>query len=248
MFSLIDLHCHTLFDVDDGARNEQMMKDMLDSAYSDGIRAICFTPHFKIYEFSSDDEIYSYIKQIESSFNVARQYVSAKYNDLQLFLGNEIMYHSDVFDSLSSKKCNFLANSAYALLEFSPDTSAFEIRNTVSKLLRKGVRPVIAHIERYSALVKDFSLVEELKDMGALLQVNSRAILRFKLGKVARLIKTVLKKHMVDIVASDAHNSSSFPQRLSKACDFVAKRYGSNYAKRIFHDTPLAILNNEKIF
>lgn len=248
MINFVDLHCHALFRVDDGARDEEMMKAMLDLAYADGTRYLCFTPHFKIYEFDSEDDMLVQMQRLDRRFKIAYEYVSEKYPDMQLFLGNEIMYHSDIYSSLSTAKCHFLGNSSFALVEFDPDSSAYEIENTVIKLLRKGVRPLIAHIERYTAFIKDIALAKSLKDSGALLQVNARGIIKFKLGKVARFIKQALKQQLVDVVASDAHNDTSFTPQLSKAYSLVAKKFGEAYADKIFHDKPLAILMNEKVF
>ena len=242
MIDFVDLHCHTLFRVDDGAQDEGTMQKMLDIAYSNGTRYICFTPHFKIYEFEDEDEMYAQMERIERRFSVAREYACEKYSDLKLFLGNEIMYHSDISDSLFSKRCHFLGNSNFALIEFSPDSSDYEIENTVIKLLRKGICPVIAHVERYSAFVKDLSFAKSLKENGALLQANARAITKFKIGKTAKFLKNALKKHLIDVVASDAHNDTTFSPDLSKAYAMVAKNCGTDYADKIFHHTPLSIL------
>lgn len=247
LFDLVDIHCHTLFSVDDGATDENTMKSMLDTAYSDGIRAICFTPHFKTYEFDDDSEFEDYRKRIDDSFSVADLYVKEKYPDMTLYLGNEIMYHNEILDSLKAKNCTSLNGSSYALVEFQPSTSAFEIEAAILRILRTGYRPIIAHIERYNALIKKPSLVSELRNMGALMQVNARAILRFKFGKISKFIKQVLKNKQVDIVASDAHDNTVFTQQLSKSMLFVSKRYGESYAKKIFSTVPKAILNNEKI-
>lgn len=248
MIDFVDIHCHALFRVDDGALDEQMMYNMLDMAYDNGTRTICFTPHFKIFEFDSDEEIYSHMNRLERRFKIANEYVIEKHPDMQLFLGNEIMYHSDICDSLLSKKCHFLGNSSYALIEFSPDTSAYDIRSTINKLLRQGIRPVVAHVERYTAFIKDYSLVSELKESGVLLQVNAKALTKFKIGRIAKFIKSLLNKKLVDVVASDAHNDSTFPPQLIKAYELVAKKYGGDYADKIFHHIPLAIITDKKMF
>ena len=246
MFDLVDIHCHALSCVDDGAGNEETMKAMLDAAYSDGIKAICFTPHFKIFEFNDSEDIDSYNDTISSSYELACAYARESYPDMTLYLGNEIMYHDEILNSLKSKSCRSLNNSSYILVEFQPTVTAFDIENAVIRILRKGYIPVIAHIERYSALIKKPELVYELRGMGALMQVNARGILKFKFGKIAKFIKTVLKTKQVDIVASDAHDNSIFAPALSKAMLFVAKRYGEKYAEKIFSKIPYKILNNEK--
>lgn len=246
MFDLVDIHCHTLFNVDDGAKDEDTMKSMIDTAYSDGIRTICFTPHFKIYEFDTEEDCIDYNTSIRNSFNVAQSYVKEKYSDMELFLGNEIMYHSDILDSIKNEFCISLNNSSYVLVEFHPFVTAFDLENSISRILRTGYRPVIAHIERYNILIKNPALVSELRNMGALTQMNARAIVRFKFGKIARFIKKVLKNKQVDVVASDAHDNIVFSQQLSKAMLHVSKTYGEKYAQKIFSSTPRVILGTEK--
>ncbi len=248
MVDFVDLHCHILFRVDDGAENEGMMKKMLDIAYSNGTKYICFTPHFKTYEFEEEDDMYAQMDRLERRFNSALDYAGEKYQDLKLFLGNEIMYHANISDSLFSKKCHFLGESKYALIEFSPDSSSYEIENTVIQLLRNGVRPLIAHVERYSAFIKDLSFASSLKESGALLQVNARSVSKFKFGKIARFLKNAFRKNLIDVVASDAHNDTNFTPDLSVAYAAVSKSYGVDYADKIFHRIPLSILMNEKIF
>ena len=248
MISFVDLHCHALFRVDDGANSEEIMKEMIDISYSDGTRYLCFTPHFKIYEFNDEDEMHEQMQRLERRFKVANAYACEKYPDLKLYLGNEVMYHAEISESLFTNKCHFLGDSSFALIEFSPDSSGYEIENTVIRLLRKGIRPLIAHVERYSAFIKDISLAKSLRDSGALLQVNARAITKFKFGKTAKFLKLALKKRIIDVVASDAHNTNSLPPILSKAYANVSKNYGAEYADKIFHKTPLSILMNEKVF
>ena len=247
MFDLVDIHCHALSNVDDGAASEEAMKAMLDIAYNDGIKSICFTPHFKTYEFASEEEIRTYIHSIDENFLLAKEYATEKYSDLNLFLGNEIMYHSDFFDSLESDFCKSINRSSYVLIEFQPSTSRYDIENVISRILRKGYKPVIAHIERYSAFVRKPDLVFELRSLGAVMQVNARSILKFRFGKIARFLKLLLKRRQVDVVASDGHDSSIFTPTLSKSMLYVSKKYGENYAEKIFSKNPLSILNNEKI-
>lgn len=240
--SFIDLHNHSLFGVDDGARTFDMSKKMLDIAYNDGIRIICFTPHFKAHHFSDDTTIFAYQDRIFKNFSILKDYAKSKYPDMALFLGNEIMFHNDICESLSSKKCNFLGQSKYVLIEFKPETPEYEIKNTISRVLRKGYCPIIAHIERYTAFHKNKQLLDTLTDIGALMQVNALSIVKFKFGKIARLIKYALKKSLVSFICTDAHNDTDFPPTLSKAYKITSSKYGVEYANDIFFNNPSKIL------
>ena len=248
MFEMADIHTHILGGVDDGAKNSDEMKEMLDIAYNDGIRHICFTPHFKIYHFRNEGEINAYNSKIEESFDKAVEYAKEKYPDLSVYLGNEVMYHSGVIDSSDSKLCKRINGGSYMLVEFQPNISIYDMRNAVSKILRKGFIPVIAHIERYDELVKKPNFAWELKQYGALLQVNASTVVKAKLGKTASFLKFLFKKSYVDVIASDSHSTDVYKPILSRARDKIIRKYGENVAKRVLLDTPLAIINNKKLF
>ena len=166
---------------------------------------------------------------------------------MELFLGNEVMHHHDIYESLSSGKCSFIAGTSYALVEFLPSAPFFEIQGSLSGLLRKGITPILAHAERYSALVGDIKKVNELKEMGALIQVNASSITKMRLGKCARFIKTLFKRSLVDIVASDAHDANSFLPIMSGAYSLICKKYGESVAKSTCELVPNSILDNKKV-
>lgn len=244
---MIDLHCHALCSIDDGARDIEEMKQMLDIAYNDGIRKICFTPHFKAHHFKNDAQISSYNEKARESFSLALEYARDKYSDLKLYLGNEVMHHHDIYESLSSGKCSFIGSSSYALVEFLPNAPFFEIQGSLSGLLRKGVTPILAHIERYSSLVNDIGKVSEIKEMGALIQVNASSITKIKFGKCAKFIKTLFKRVLVDIVATDAHDTDSFAPIMSGAYNLICKKFGEGVARSTCELVPNLILENKKV-
>lgn len=244
---MTDLHCHALCSVDDGARDLEEMKQMLDIAYDDGIRKICFTPHFKAHHFKDDAKISSYNEKIKESFALALDYAKDKHPDLELYLGNEVMHHHSIYESLSSGKCSTVAGSSYALVEFLPSAPFFEIQGSLSGLLRKGITPILAHIERYSSLVGDIKKVTELTEMGVLIQVNASSITKMKLGKCAKFIKTLFKRSLVNIVASDAHDADSFTPVMSKAYNLICKKFGEGVARSTCELVPNLILENKKV-
>lgn len=248
MFELADIHCHALSSVDDGAESSAMMKRMIDIAYASGTKTLCFTPHFKTYEFRNEKDVQAYNSLVDTSFEKAVSYAKEKYPDMKLYIGNEIMYHNEIFDSLSANECRTLGGGSYILVEFRPSASSSDIENAISRILRKGFKPIIAHIERYVAFREKFELVSELKHMGAMMQVNAKSIGKFRFSSTARFVNKLLKKRLIDIVASDAHDDTHFIPDLSKSKAYISKHFGESYAKKIFSANPIAILNNENFY
>ena len=233
MFEMADIHCHMLGGVDDGAKNHTEMYEMMDMAYADGIRHICFTPHFKIYHFKSASGIERYNQAIAISFDAAVEYAREKYPDLKLYLGNDF------------KNIN---EGSYFLVEFQPEISVYDMRNAIRNILRKGYRPVIAHVERYAELYKKPDFVRELREYGALFQVNASSVAKIRFGKTASFIKFLLKRSYVDVIATDAHSTEVYTPIMSEAAKKIARSYGDEVAKKVCLTNPLAIINGIKLF
>ena len=248
MLEAADIHCHMLGNVDNGAKDYDEMKQMIDIAYADGTRHICFTPHFKIYHFKNEDSIRAYNERINDAFMEAKEYAVEKYQDLSIYLGSEVMYNSDVIDSLDSYHCRRLNGGSYLLIEFQPNVSLYDIRNGITKILKNGFTPIVAHVEKYLELLEKPNFAWELKQFGAVLQVNASSIEKMRFGKTARFLKFLFKKSYVDVVASDAHSYNTYKPGLSKAAAKITKLYGEDVAKKVCSATPLAILNNCKLF
>jgi protein-tyrosine phosphatase len=114
--------------------------------------------------------------------------------------------------------------------------------DAVYSLIANGYKPVIAHAERYKEIQKDVFLCDELKNRGALIQINSSSILGEDGFNIKRCAKKILKLKLADIVASDSHGTEFRKNTLAKAYDFVVKKYGDDYAEDIFVKNPRDII------
>jgi protein-tyrosine phosphatase len=95
-------------------------------------------------------------------------------------------------------------------------------------------------------LVKDFSKVRELSEIGVLIQVNASSILKFRFGKSARFIKKLFKHSLVDLIATDAHDAENYSPVMSSAVALISKKYGEQVAKKVSCTIPKMILSNQK--
>ena len=223
--SLADIHCHILYGLDDGAENKEQMFDMLDSAYNAGIRLLCATPHH-------NPDYFPYFPEKEAAaFETLSRYAGEKYPDMILSRGNEVFVYSDVPSIVKESYSCLLSEKGHVLIEFSPLRSFKSIDLTVNKLTHMGFIPVMAHIERYSAL--DMKKIEGLRDMGAVITVNSGSICGNNGKKAMRLVHKLIKRGLVDIVASDAHSSHAY-MGFSVAYQKVREEYGEHAADKLF--------------
>lgn len=241
MFSTFDMHCHILCGTDDGAATEEEMFRMLDMSYADGVRGICFTPHYQ-YTFYGDNRDAG-----ASAFERAREYAAKNYPDMELYLGNELFYHADALEYLNRKECRTLNGSRYVLMDFESDVSLHQIQKATSQLISHGYRPVLAHVERYAHLGTGIKQVEEFVAEGCVIQVNASSFTG-EWGRMAKWrAKKLLSHYVIHVIASDAHHENFRKPGLSACANWISDKYGEDYARELFDANPRKIIRNERI-
>lgn len=233
---LTDIHCHILPEVDDGAQSKRIMRVMLNRMYRDGVRRIIMTPHYRKGMFEPSME------EIECKYQLLKKYAEGiGQKGIRVWLGCEYHRDREMLENLKHGRRPTLAGSRYVLVEFSSMDNYRKIHNTIYELVTGGFKPIIAHIERYPAVVSHPEYVAELIDQGAMIQVNADALLGIEGWKIRRFCKKLMKKEEIDFIASDAHDLKERPSRLRECADYVERKWGSRTAKRIFVINPSKI-------
>lgn len=233
---MIDIHCHALYGVDDGANSMEESMEMVSQAQSQGIEAIILTPHYRhgMFEYP--------VEAIQEHFeNLKRQTESM---GVELFLGCEYHVNSRIIEALQIGRCSSLAGGDFVLTEYSYDTEYTYIYEQTKKLLSYGYIPVVAHVERYACFLKKPKLCQELSNTGAYIQVNADSILGMDSRAGERFCRKILKNQWADIVASDAHGKETRACHLGKCMEYVAKKYGEAYAELLFYENPRKIIED----
>ncbi len=239
MIEVTDIHCHIIPGVDDGARDMEQSIRMLHIMHDEGIRSVIATYHYHPMHMEADADM------VQERFDRLRCVAAAddKIADMKLYSGCEIYYYPSVIQWLDEGRIMTLAGSDYVLLEFSYSADKRELIEAVTNVRNAGYIPIMAHVERYSALTKDTDTVGELMEKGACIQVNAEA-LHGKL-RTRSFIKKLLKEEKVHFIASDAHDTSGRAPYISETVRYVAKKYGEQYCRRIFSDNPAKIIRGE---
>lgn len=228
----VDLHCHILAGVDDGAKDDEQMFDLIRLEYDCGVRHLCFTPHYNPALFPPKP------KTIAESFEKAKDFVSQNLPDMTVYLGNEVFIRPDTVERLRDHSCKALGNTRTVLCEFHPSTSYDDIRQTAVKLMSAGKLPLFAHIERYDKL-NSMDQIMELKGLGVKMQVNTEA---FSCAK-KKLIFKLTDEGVIDAVADDRHSRERGEPNLKETYRFVAEKFGNHAAQALFIYRPASILN-----
>ena len=241
MDGFIDIHTHLLPGVDDGAADMTEALRLVHIAYQNGTRAIVLTPHYRGRFKKSSAE------RSQTEFSAFSNMVKQEIPQMKLYLGSEAYYERDLPRLLMEKAVLSINNSRYCLLEFSPGVLRSQLTTGVSEVIGHGFTPILAHAERYNVLRKQDDLLDEVLNMGALIQVNADSIM----GKRGFLIKMfcnrLLGRKQVHFVASDAHDDKIRPPMLRKCFLHIHKKYGAEFARQLFFENAHTVLGGEML-
>jgi protein-tyrosine phosphatase len=210
---LIDLHCHILPGIDDGAQDTRESAAMARQAAEDGIEAICATPHIR-----HDHDVR--IDEIEGRVEALNRDLRERGVDVQVLPGGEVA--ETAVERLDSDELGRVALGAggWVLLEPAPGPLSESLERCVEGLARRGQRSLIAHPERH--LADDmFERLARLVADGALVQATADFFLR---EDSAPGMLELARRGLVHVLGSDSH-SSRFGRaaRLGDAIDAVAR-------------------------
>ena len=198
---LADIHCHLMPYVDDGAYDEEECLELLKREAEQGVRTICLTPHLRADMFESSDET------VLEHFALVQDLAREAGLPLKLYHSRE--YHFDrIFRSrLERGDLRPLGEGKSLLVEFGGRHTEEDLLTAAAMVRAAGWQPVFAHVERYTPLRRDGAFAAELREAGVLLQINAGSVLgREGLGQ-RQLVKKLLQKGLVDVIASDAHDT-----------------------------------------
>ncbi len=238
MDGYIDIHCHILPGVDDGAADDEIMCQMLRTAWKEGISEIIATPHFHKghVEPSQDQLLRAWQQTVYRAQEIDKNF--------KIYLGNELYSSHCLAERLNAGKVFAMANSSYVLVEFSPVISYFEIQSSLQHLQMNGYRPIVAHAERYGCLLKNPYRVEELVDMGILIQVNTASVTGENGFQAKSFTKKLLKYELVHFFGTDAHNMKARKPLMKKCVSYIARKYGESCAQRLSRENALRMISN----
>jgi protein-tyrosine phosphatase len=239
---MIDLHCHILPGIDDGAKSLEEAVEMCRMAAAEGCRAMIATPHQRRGAWWNGDR--------ESIVGLARDLQAALGPELRVLVGGEVHVDSELLaevERLPGGGILTLAGSRYLLIELDTQGRAGEAIQLVHELVVAGWRPIVAHPEFIPWLSGDLDLVKRLVALGALTQVTAMSVTGdFGRGPMNET-HALIDEGLVHFVASDCHGMQRRPPGLRRAFQTIAGRWGAEVAKRLVSDNPRAVVQNRPL-
>ena len=219
---MIDLHTHVLPGIDDGARDEAEALEMLAAAARDGITTVVAAPHA---HHATAEQVLSGVKRLNAAARDAGI-------DVTVLPGHEARIGVDLVDRFRDGNLLTLNGTDWLLLEcyLFDDWPIHLIERSVDRLLTAGLRPLLAHAERYPFVQRDPTTLLSLVERGIPVQINAGSLF-YRETDIERITaEALLRSRTAHVIASDAHNARYRPPAVSAAYSCAAEIAGADYA------------------
>jgi len=235
---VIDLHCHILPGIDDGAPDIDLSLAMARRAVEDGITITACTPHIMPgYYENAGPGIREHVKALQTVLDE---------NDIPLTLttGADVHLVTDLVAGLKAGRILSLADSRYFLFEPPHNVAPPRMMDSIFDVMSAGYVPIITHPERLRWIEEQYNVMGQAVHNGAWIQLTAASVTG-KFGKRPQYwSERMLDEGLVHILATDAHNMRTRSPILSEAVEAVSKRLGEEAARDMVFTRPRAVLDN----
>jgi protein-tyrosine phosphatase len=198
--NLIDIHCHLLPAIDDGAKHMEMSVAMAKIAVDEGITHLVCTPH--IYPGVYDNTAHT----IQAAVNTLQTILLQLHIPLQLYVGADTHLVPGLLARLEAGDVPTINHGRYLLLEPAHHVVTPKFESAVLALLQKGYIPIITHPERLAWIDSHYEVFERLVSQGVWMQITAGSITGVFGKKAQYWADKLLHDGMVHVIATDAHN------------------------------------------
>ena len=235
---MIDLHCHILPGIDDGAPDLATSLEMARIAVADGITTTACTPHIYPGMYMNDGP------GIEQGRAALQDELDRAGIALRLVTGADVHLVPGLLPQIRDGRVPTLQGTRYLLLEPSHTLAPPRFEESVFDLVMAGYTPVITHPERLTWVEDHYPVFLRLIEQGAWMQVTAGALTGM-FGKRARYWgERFVGEGHAHLLATDAHSTGRRRPVLSEGLEVARRLVGDDEARRLVLDRPQAILDD----
>ncbi len=237
---MIDLHCHLLPGVDDGAVDNDNACELFSMAVKDGITHMTLTPHVQPGRYENTRE------SLDAHFQDTKQLLAEENLNIEINIAGEVRLCAELLGLYAEDNLPFIGTwgkKKVMLLELPHSGIPPGSDKLVDWLLARDILPMIAHPERNKAIMEDIKHAAPFINRGCLFQLTAMSITNDFGIKAYEVAHQFLNNDWATIVASDAHNTKHRPPILSKAYQFLVEQFSNDVANTLLINNPRKIIS-----
>ncbi|HKK15136.1 MAG TPA: CpsB/CapC family capsule biosynthesis tyrosine phosphatase [Gammaproteobacteria bacterium] len=232
---MIDLHCHLLPGIDDGPATMDESLQLAKMAWENGITHAVLTPHIIPGRYDNT------LQSISVACKRFREELLRNNIALGIAFAAEIRLDPVIMNMVSTQSVPFLGKDAdydLLLLEFPHNFIPPGSLDLVKWMLKRNIKPVIAHPERNQAVLARYTVLQPFLDAGCLLQITAGSLTGVFGKEPEKLARKILKRGWVSLIASDAHNLHKRRPDIEPGRQVAEKIVGGTESRAMVHDRP----------
>lgn len=238
---LVDIHCHLLPDLDDGAAGWGESLLMAQIATADGISQVIVTPRqLGSYSHTHADHIRQRTEQLRVQLHERNLLL-----DIQP--GAEVWLQADLPQRLADGQIMTLADRGKHLLVEQPQADDATTDTILDAVLAQGVTPILAHPERSPGVMRQPEQLQRRVERGCLVQITAGSIMGLYGAPTQQFAEWLLREDLVHFVASAAHGARSRRPLLQRALARTTETIGSERAHRLFCRHPALVVEGADV-
>lgn len=236
--NLVETHCHITPGIDDGAKDIETSLKMIARLQEQGATKIILTPHYYSDTISLDD----FLRRRDAAINELLRALPS--GSPQIIPAAEVYISEYLFNNSNIDDLK-IAGSGYILIEH-PFSSGFS-EATYDRLMNLfcdyAAKPILAHIERYPALISDVYKLEDYIDMGCITQVNVSTFASAP-RKLKKILFKLLDTGHIHLLGSDCHNLDSRPPEYEEGIKEIIKKSGQEAVDTLISNANILVKNS----
>ncbi|MCF6138831.1 tyrosine-protein phosphatase [Pseudalkalibacillus berkeleyi] len=237
---MIDIHCHILPGIDDGASQYEDSMNMAKKAIEEGITTIIATPHHNHHFPNHGLEIENHVARLNEK-------LKENHIEIEVIQGQEPRITADFIEELNRGEILTLGNQRkYVHIELPSNQVPRHTKSIIFELQLMGITPIIVHPERNTKLTENPDLLFELVNEGALTQVTAASVVGNFGKNIQKFSYQIIEHNLSHFIASDAHNISNRSFHLRGAYEAIEKKFGIKKRYEL-QENPALLINGESI-
>ena len=240
---MVDIHTHILPGMDDGAADMYDTLQMAAIAVANGVTTMIATPHCNIpgsYENYYSDEYVEIFRMVE-------QALVEEGIPLTLYAGMEVFVTPELPQLLKDGQILALNGGHYILVEFSFEEEGDYLSEMLQQISDLGLRPVIAHAERYRCVQRNPQIAYEWCKKGYVIQCNKGSFIGRFGKRCASAAYKLLSHNLVSVIASDAHGANKRTPFMMDVYEELMEDYDVKYLDILFEENPRRICEDKPV-
>ncbi len=233
---MIDIHCHILPSLDDGARHMTESMEMARAASNEGITTIVATPHH------NNGQYYNTKEEILEKVAELNDRLEKEGIDITILPGQETRISGELLEQYEKDELLTLNDGdKYLFIELPSSQVPLYTEKIIYDIQMKGLTPIIVHPERNAELIENPEKLYQLVKNGACTQVTAASVAGKFGKKIKKFSLDLIDANLTHFVASDAHNLKGRNFLMAEALHVIEKECGSDAKYLLMENAELLV-------